>query len=141
MKKNRLLKIITLFLFAIMPVENSMFAESEPVVHILIQPLGNVKKEYIDEAVEGINSLYFTKITINDPKPLPKSAYYKPRKRYRAEKLLNFLEKNVNTSTLRSKYVIILGLTEVDISTTIIRIMSLKQSRLFYTSLLTSQRN
>jgi archaemetzincin len=45
--------------------------------------------------------------------PLPKEAYYAPRKRYRAEKLLDTLEKIIPTDGLR-----ILGLTAVDISTT-----------------------
>lgn len=45
--------------------------------------------------------------------PLPKEAYYTPRKRYRAEKLLDALEKIIPTDGFR-----ILGLTGVDISTT-----------------------
>jgi archaemetzincin len=45
--------------------------------------------------------------------PLPKEAYYAPRKRYRAEKLLDTLEQIIPTDGYR-----ILGLTGVDISTT-----------------------
>jgi archaemetzincin len=44
---------------------------------------------------------------------LPAKAYYKPRKRYRAEKLLDFLEERAPEDAYR-----MLGLTGVDISTT-----------------------
>nr|HMR10786.1 zinc-dependent metalloprotease family protein [Polyangiaceae bacterium] len=44
---------------------------------------------------------------------LPKAAYYSPRRRYRAEKLLSFLEKRAPADASR-----VLGITAVDISTT-----------------------
>ena len=44
---------------------------------------------------------------------LPKSAYYRPRRRYRAEKLLKFLDKRAPKDAYR-----VLGITAVDISTT-----------------------
>ncbi|MCA9717407.1 MAG: hypothetical protein KC468_22215, partial [Myxococcales bacterium] len=47
--------------------------------------------------------------------PLPKETYYPPRKRYRADRLLDFLETLPEASEPGTK---ILGLTEVDISTT-----------------------
>jgi archaemetzincin len=44
---------------------------------------------------------------------LPKAAYYAPRQRYRAEKLLEFLR-----DSCRATFTKIVGITEVDISTT-----------------------
>ena len=111
-KKN----IVIFFLFAIVISANSIFAG--PAVHIFIQPLGKVNKEYIDEAVDGINSFYNVRITVLEAKLLPDAAYYAPRKRYRAEKLLDFLENTIDTDAGGNRNKIILGLTEVDISTT-----------------------
>ena len=48
-----------------------------------------------------------------NPKPLPESAYYEPRKRYRAEKILEYLY-----SLRTDKNEKIVGLTSSDISTT-----------------------
>jgi archaemetzincin len=48
---------------------------------------------------------------------LPEEAYYKPGKRYRADKLINYLAANRDKIS-EVKYTKILGITEVDISTT-----------------------
>jgi archaemetzincin len=72
-----------------------------------------VRKEAVDEAVSAIEATYKVKVVVLPTKPLPDAAYYKPRRRYRAEKLLSALEGMMPSGEDK-----IVGLTEVDISTT-----------------------
>ncbi|MEO0184872.1 MAG: hypothetical protein ABIL22_00010 [candidate division WOR-3 bacterium] len=89
-----------------------IFAQSSGMT-LAILPFGNVSKAIIDSTVSGISSLYDVEITVLECVPLPVNEYYKPNKRYRAEKILYYLESNVDT-----KYAKVLGLTTKDISTT-----------------------
>jgi archaemetzincin len=81
---------------------------------IYIQPLGTgltgAQVEFVERA---LLAFYDVEVVRRPPTPLPKAAYYPPRGRYRAEKLLAALETIVPTDGYR-----ILGLTDVDISTT-----------------------
>ncbi len=79
---------------------------------VAVQPLGRVDTSLTAAARAGIEGLYYLKAEVLPAAPLPASAYYKPRGRYRAEKLLDHLD------SLRDKhYFKIVGLTEADIST------------------------
>ena len=89
----------------------SMHGKSRTV--IALQPLGSVNKEIIDEAVKGIISMYSAEVKVLPSRDLPAESYYKPTSRYRAEILLDFLEKNTDDAITK-----IIGLTEKDISTT-----------------------
>lgn len=60
-----------------------------------------------------VQKFYGCTVTIVPAKELPSFAYYSPRKRYRAEKLLTFLDTQVP-----SDYDKIIGVTTKDISTT-----------------------
>ncbi|MBD8347686.1 hypothetical protein [Dysgonomonas sp. HGC4] len=79
---------------------------------ILIQPLGDFPASLVNSVCAKIKEINPHAI-IGSPIALPQSAYYTPRKRYRADSLLNFLYKTVD-----NKNVIVLGLTYKDISTT-----------------------
>ena len=79
---------------------------------ILIQPLGDFPASLANSVCAKIKEINPYTI-IGNPIALPQSAYYTPRKRYRADSLLNFLYKKVD-----NKNVIVLGLTYKDISTT-----------------------
>jgi archaemetzincin len=110
-----------LLIFLLLKMDNmlkAMGGESKPAMHVYIQPLGPMEKKYLDKAVEGIITLFVAEITILDSRPLPQEAYYKPNKRYRADKLLDFLGKIPIAGNFSKQHVIILGLTDVDISTT-----------------------
>jgi archaemetzincin len=78
-----------------------------------IQPLGkelpNEDMTFVKQALVGI---YNVQIRVLPRVDLPEQAYYQPRRRYRAEKILPFL-----LETLPSDGDRILGLTAVDIST------------------------
>jgi archaemetzincin len=81
---------------------------------IAIQPLGQFDTALLSFIIPYISAEYDSpQIVLLPPVPLPKSAYYKPGNRYRAELLLAFLD-----STVDRKYTKVLGLTSVDISTT-----------------------
>jgi archaemetzincin len=81
---------------------------------LYLQPLGTelplVDTQYVATSLRAFYDLEVVELA---PEPLPKEAYYAPRGRYRAEKLLDRLEKIIPTDGFR-----ILGLTAVDISTT-----------------------
>jgi archaemetzincin len=89
-------------------------ANAKPREKVLLVPLGNglasSDAQYIRQC---LLAFYDFDIDVSEPKQLPNAAYYALRKRYRAEKLLDYLEslapKNVNR---------VVGLTSVDISTT-----------------------
>lgn len=81
---------------------------------LYLQPLGAelpiADAQYVATSLRAFYDLEVVELAAL---PLPKEAYYTPRKRYRAEKLLDALEKIIPTDGFR-----ILGLTGVDISTT-----------------------
>lgn len=100
-----------LFLLALMG-GCSVDAEHPPVASqaIVLQPLGSVDKKLVECARTGLSRFYKTNVRVMAAKPLPKEAYYLPRKRYRADKLISWL--------YRGRGQIVVGLTSVDISTT-----------------------
>jgi archaemetzincin len=87
---------------------------SVPEKHILlIQPLGaEIPKEDMTLVEQALVGFYNVQIRVLPQVDLPKQAYYEPRQRYRAEKILPFL-----LEKLPSDGNYILGLTSADIST------------------------
>jgi archaemetzincin len=84
-----------------------------PTATIAVQPLGTVKPERLDIVRKGLAEAFGLKVEILETKPLPTAAWYPPRGRYRAEKLLAFLSDNT-----AGKFQIVVGITAQDISTT-----------------------
>ncbi len=81
---------------------------------IYLQPLGATFSEQDTDFIVNVLGVYFPHpIQALDPLELPQDAYYPPRSRYRAEKLLTFLEKMTPADAQ-----VVVGLTAVDISTT-----------------------
>lgn len=82
--------------------------------NLYLQPLGRqLPEKAVTLVEEALVEFYGFNIKRAPPTPLPRFAYYQPRKRYRAEKLLDFLRQTAPDDAFR-----ILGLTAVDISTT-----------------------
>jgi archaemetzincin len=81
---------------------------------IVLMPLGgglpDVELSVVRRALEAV---YAAPVTVLPSVALPRSAYYAPRSRYRAEKLLDFLRPRLPEGALR-----IAGITAADISTT-----------------------
>jgi len=82
-------------------------------VTIAIQPLGAVKAERLDVVKQGLEKSFGMKVEILAEKPLPQEAWYAPRSRYRADKLLDSLRDRTDAA-----YQIVVGVTTKDISTT-----------------------
>jgi archaemetzincin len=85
-----------------------------PKVHVLaLMPLGDVDDEAIETARASIEASYGWRVELEPRHGLLASAYYEKRKRYRAEKLLDWLgAKKPRDADM------IMGLARVDISTT-----------------------
>ncbi len=92
----------------------SLWAEEEARQVVAIQPLGKLLPEAdVDLVKRALRAFYVLDVQVLPRAELPKRAYYKKRRRYRAEKLLDFLHERKPKDAYR-----ILGLTGVDISTT-----------------------
>ncbi len=83
-------------------------------ISVAILPFGSFDNTLISHVKKGIRNLYKgASITVLPSRDLPKAAFYRPRNRYRAVKLLTFLD-SINSHT----HIKIVGLTVKDISTT-----------------------
>jgi archaemetzincin len=81
---------------------------------IYIQPLGEaLPEEDVALVVQALRAFYGLDVRALPRRPLPEAAYYAPRKRYRADRLLDHLAPLLPADGVR-----ILGLTAADISTT-----------------------
>jgi archaemetzincin len=75
--------------------------------------MGNVDREALANVARSLESTFALRVEILAPEPLPASAFYAPRARYRAGALVEFLE---HTAPCDVPYV--LGVTSRDISVT-----------------------
>jgi archaemetzincin len=82
---------------------------------LYVQPLGNCGRaaQGTEEVVAALRAFFPIEVRALDCQELPKAAYFLPRKRYRAERLLAYLNLRMPKDGWR-----ILGLTDSDISTT-----------------------
>lgn len=83
-------------------------------ITICVVPLGKYDKRLLAVAQRGIAYLYGFTVKTLPARKMPKKAYYKPRRRYRAEKILDYLNDKVKTD----KCFAVIGFTKRDISTT-----------------------
>jgi len=77
-----------------------------------IQPLGDVDRPLVELARSAVSEAFGLRADIWPARPLPESAFYAPGKRYRAEKLLTYLDGLRSQGSPK-----VVGLTSVDIST------------------------
>lgn len=77
------------------------------------QPFGDVPAAQVKLVADALEAYFDCEVTIQPAIDLPQSAWYAPRKRYRADSLLRFLHRN-----LEPEYDRAFGLTAKDISTT-----------------------
>lgn len=89
-----------------------LIVPSMAVPSVAIQPLGPVKAADIARVKAGIQALYAVDVEVLPEKPLPKAAYFQPRDRYKADKLLDVL-----AADTPAKFTKVIGLTVQDIST------------------------
>ena len=111
--------LLWLFLLVAAPGAEAQTAGAIPAVDaarpvVYVQALGKALPERdVKLVVEALEAFYDVEVRLLPRVRLPRSAYYPPRRRYRAEKLLSYLEGRMPTDGHR-----ILGLTGSDISTT-----------------------
>jgi archaemetzincin len=86
--------------------------DAKPSV-IAVQPLGPVKAERLAVVKQGLEQAFGVTVEVRKSSPLPKSAWYAPRSRYRADILLDHLHE-----TAGPKPPVVIGITEKDISCT-----------------------
>jgi archaemetzincin len=82
-------------------------------ISIAVVPLDYDQPEMMESIVSAINSCYNAQVSVLPVQKLPPEAFYRPRQRYRADKLLDYLGNNVE-----EKYQKVLGITGRDISAT-----------------------
>ena len=80
---------------------------------IALQPFGTFNASLIQLIKKSTLKYYNANIIVSPKKTLPKQAYYKPNRRWRADELLWYLEKNTPVQITK-----VVGLTNKDISTT-----------------------
>ena len=81
---------------------------------LYVQPLGKLlPKKDVALVKKALVNFFGLDVKVLPRAGLPKKAYYRPRRRYRAEKLLDFLVRRLPADGKR-----VLGLTGVDVSTT-----------------------
>jgi archaemetzincin len=94
------------------PAQVSTPAEaSVPLVAIV--PLGPVKQAYLDRIVGELQARMNVQVRIEPQRELPPEAFYTPRSRWRAEKLIASIEATPPADAWK-----IMGVTEAQISTT-----------------------
>lgn len=95
--------------------EPAPLVETNPQVVACILPLGKYSKRYLRTAARGVTHLYGFKTKVLKARPMPRRAYYKKRRRWRADRLLDILRQEVFPG---SGCTMLLGFTAHDISTT-----------------------
>jgi archaemetzincin len=97
------------------PVALAASAQASPRRTLYVQPLGHcaTSQQGTAQVVAALRAFYAIDVRVLDCKDLPATAYYPERRRYRAERLLAFLNQRLPEDGWR-----ILGLTDADISTT-----------------------
>ena len=73
-----------------------------PQIPLAIQPLGKMVSVFLSATKAGIESLYDIKAEILPAAPLPASAYYQPRQRYRANRMLDHSRPSETSAISRS---------------------------------------
>lgn len=103
---RRLICLLSLFVF------QPTIAQPKAPKTVRVVALGAFPAAEMDAVVAALEAALPVKVVRGGRVALPKSAWYAPRKRYRADKLLDFLEARAQPGER------ILGVTAVDISTT-----------------------
>lgn len=88
-------------------------AWAAPAKVVAVVPLGPVAPEHLETVAQALRARLDAEVRLETRRELPAEAFYAPRKRYRAEKLLDFLEGLDLPDAWR-----VVGVTEAEISTT-----------------------
>jgi archaemetzincin len=87
---------------------------SPPVERVIaLLPLGKVSQDVLDRVAWDIQLRLRVKVRVEPRRELPQEAYYPPRRRWRAEKLLEFIDASPPQGVWK-----VVGITEAEVSTT-----------------------
>ena len=103
--------LLPLFLFAALVAATPEVTEEYPV--IVVVPLGEPSEDLVEFIADSLKERFLLTVRVADPEPLPDIAWYQPRQRWRAEKLLTHLKQMDLGDAWR-----VTGITEEPISTT-----------------------
>lgn len=101
--------ILALTLFSRSAVPGPSAVPDAPLV--ALQPLGEVDEGVVEGLARNLSSFFGVSVAVLPHEPLPESAYYAPRRRYRAEDLVAFLDRTTSSAIPH-----VLGVTSRDIS-------------------------
>lgn len=80
---------------------------------LALQPLGDVDPAVVARLADHLHAFFGTTVSVLPAAPLPESAWYAPRHRYRADKIVDFLNRTTSRDVAH-----VLGVTSADISVT-----------------------
>ena len=106
------MKAFLLILLALLGVQRLGTATSKPVIRVALVQLGDFREDRLAELLQGLRKQFSGEVLVLDGIDIPRHAYYPPRDRFRAEKLVDFLSRRMG-----APYHKVLGVTEADIST------------------------
>lgn len=106
----------SLLLAVVVVPANPVIVTEDPRPVVAVQPLGTVDSLVVQKAAAGIRNFFPVRIAILPAVDMPDSAYYRPNQRFRAEKLLVFLDSIAEDHG--NEYLKVIGIASVDISTT-----------------------
>ncbi|OJT22487.1 hypothetical protein BO221_22170 [Archangium sp. Cb G35] len=89
-------------------------AEPSPERVVAIVPLGKVRQEFLDKVQQELQSRMKVRIRIDPARELPQEAWYAPRRRWRADRILEWLDANPPPEGAWK----VVAVTEVEISAT-----------------------
>ena len=95
--------------------EGPPLAVTNPQVTLCVVPLEPYDTKMLDAVVRGITYVYGFKVSVLPGRKLPQVAWYAPRKRWRAEKLLEWMHSDIAPNHANCRYFV--GFTKSDIST------------------------
>lgn len=101
-----------------LPIHQAKQAPGEVVNNqrvFLLVPIHNPRKQVREDVETSLREFYSAEVRWFDNVDIPKSAFYQPRRRYRSEKLLEWIQDEFTQGSATKK---IMGVTEKDISTT-----------------------
>src|SRR5690606_31835156 len=111
-KENMGIKKFITFLSIVLFCSNCTNNISENHVEISLVNFGNVEDSQMKFVQSTLEENFKIDTIINFNQKLPSETYYKPRNRYRADKLIQYLKENFESEK-------VIGVTDQDISTTV----------------------
>ncbi len=104
---------VPLFLWAMLLAVPPAAAQPPPGRVVAILPLGKVRQDVLDQVARELQARLNVQVRFEPQRELPREAYYPPRRRWRAEKLLDAIDSNPPQGAWK-----VVGVTEAEISTT-----------------------